>query len=174
MISVREAANAFIFFSLKAGDEPCTNMRLNKLLYFAQGYALQRFGEPLFDAEFEAWDFGPVLPEVYHKYKYCGDNPIAAMDDGLSPDDLAPDIQGLLIDVSLVMEQYSTSALVGMSHKKGSPWSAVERGGKIPTSAIADWFASREPKLVTMDARLAALPPAVPAFLDDWPGEWHD
>ena len=49
-----------------------TNLRLQKLLYFAQGWHLARFGRPLFDASIEAWPYGPVVPEVYRAYKEYG------------------------------------------------------------------------------------------------------
>lgn len=45
-------------------DETITEMKLHKLLYFAQRECLVQKDIPLFDAEFQAWRFGPVLPEV--------------------------------------------------------------------------------------------------------------
>lgn len=39
-------------------------MKLHKLLYFAQREALVRSGSPLFSATFYGWKYGPVLPEV--------------------------------------------------------------------------------------------------------------
>ena len=38
-----------------------TNLRVNKLLYFAQGECLRRLGYPLFDDDIEAWTYGPVV-----------------------------------------------------------------------------------------------------------------
>jgi Protein of unknown function (DUF4065) len=31
---------------------------------------------PLINNHFQAWEYGPVQPELYHKVKFCGDNPI--------------------------------------------------------------------------------------------------
>ncbi|MDR2615555.1 MAG: DUF4065 domain-containing protein [Oscillospiraceae bacterium] len=151
MISVHEAANTFVYFALNGGDEPCTNMRLNKLLYFAQGHALERFGKPLFAADFEAWDFGPVVPEIYRKYKCCGDNPIAATDDGFDPGVLPPEVQDLLAEVSVRYENLSTSALVKLSHRKGSPWFNAPRNEAIPIDAIGNWFSQSEPPLKSVN-----------------------
>lgn len=39
-------------------------MKLHKLLYFAQRESLVRSDRPLFDATFYGWKYGPVLPEV--------------------------------------------------------------------------------------------------------------
>jgi uncharacterized phage-associated protein len=46
-----------------------SNMKLLKLLYFAHGYCLAVFNRPLFKENFEAWQHGPVIPEVYAAYK---------------------------------------------------------------------------------------------------------
>lgn len=61
-------ANYLLYIMGEAFDD-LTNMKLNKLLYFAQGHYLQRYGKPLFDNAVEAWDHGPVVPEVYTAYK---------------------------------------------------------------------------------------------------------
>lgn len=53
-----------------------SNLKLQKLLYFAQGYSLAITGNPLFGEEIEPWDFGPVVPEVYRHYKMYGANEI--------------------------------------------------------------------------------------------------
>lgn len=45
-----------------------TPMKLQKLLYFAQGWAFAEWGRPLFDEPIEAWREGPVVPEVYTHY----------------------------------------------------------------------------------------------------------
>ena len=44
-------------------------MKLHKLLYFAQRESLIQLDEPLFSAQFEAWKYGPVLVEIRQLYK---------------------------------------------------------------------------------------------------------
>ena len=39
-------------------------LKLQKLMYFAQRESFALTGEPLFDNEFEGWIHGPVLPEL--------------------------------------------------------------------------------------------------------------
>lgn len=54
-----------------------SNLRLQKLLYFIQAYYLGIKNRlPLFEENFEAWDFGPVVPCVYHEFKSFGGNDI--------------------------------------------------------------------------------------------------
>jgi uncharacterized phage-associated protein len=42
--------------------------KLQKLLYYAQGYALALLGRPLFRDRIEAWDHGPVVPGVWQAH----------------------------------------------------------------------------------------------------------
>lgn len=44
-------------------------MKLQKLIYYAQAWALAWTEQPLFEEEFEAWRNGPVSPELYEKHK---------------------------------------------------------------------------------------------------------
>ena len=48
---------------------PISNLQLQKILYYIQREFLQQ-GEIAFPEEIEAWQFGPVVPEVYRQY--CG------------------------------------------------------------------------------------------------------
>lgn len=44
-------------------------MKLHKLMYFAQRESLIQTGEPLFDATFYGWKYGPVLKEIRSAFK---------------------------------------------------------------------------------------------------------
>ena len=54
------------------GGECLTNLKLQKLLYYQQGYHLAAFGTPLFEENVESWMYGPVVPVVYDTYAECG------------------------------------------------------------------------------------------------------
>ena len=56
------------------GGERLTNLKLQKLLYYQQGYHLAVFGTPLFDEQVEAWMYGPVVPCVYDEFSNSGSN----------------------------------------------------------------------------------------------------
>ena len=62
-------AATYLLYIMGEVFDDLTNMKLNKLLYFAQGYYLKKYGRPLFDNAIEAWEHGPVVPEVYSAYK---------------------------------------------------------------------------------------------------------
>jgi uncharacterized phage-associated protein len=50
--------------------ESITPIKLQKLCYYAQGYALAEDSE-LFPEDFQAWVQGPTIPNLYDKYKEC-------------------------------------------------------------------------------------------------------
>ena len=53
-----------------------SNLKLQKVLYFIQGFFFAVKNEECFKDEMIAWDFGPVIPEVYREFKYFGSNSI--------------------------------------------------------------------------------------------------
>lgn len=46
-----------------------TNLKLQKLLYYCQGFYLAIKDDPMFNERIEHWDNGPVVPEMYEEYK---------------------------------------------------------------------------------------------------------
>lgn len=55
---------------LKQTGKILDEMKLHKLLYFAQRESIAVSGEPLFKDIFEGWRFGPVCVSVRDKYHY--------------------------------------------------------------------------------------------------------
>jgi uncharacterized phage-associated protein len=53
-----------------------SNLKLQKLVYYAQSWHLAIHGTPLFEENFQAWIHGPVVPELYNQYKAFGWQPI--------------------------------------------------------------------------------------------------
>jgi len=53
-----------------------TPLKLQKLIYYAHGWHLALRDQPLIDELIEAWEYGPVVPNVYHEFKEFGNQPI--------------------------------------------------------------------------------------------------
>ncbi|GHS98669.1 hypothetical protein AGMMS50276_20890 [Synergistales bacterium] len=53
-----------------------TPLKLQKLLYYCQGYSLGLYEKSLFEEAIHAWPHGPVFISVYNKYKAFGGTPI--------------------------------------------------------------------------------------------------
>lgn len=79
---VMQVAHAFVAFCDEHGDL-ITNLKLQKLLYYAQGWHLGLYGAPLFREPLQAWIRGPVVPVVYDEFKRFGSKPIQL--EGLPP-----------------------------------------------------------------------------------------
>ena len=120
-----------------------SNLKLQKLLYFVQGFFLILKGEPCFDSRIEAWNFGPVVPDVYFKFRSCGSCGIPAVD---FADPIAGKDALLIDEVVDIFRKKSESALVSLVHGQ-DPWKdAYGRPGmhkEIKNKAIKNYFEER-------------------------------
>lgn len=110
--------------------ELISNLKLQKLCYYAQALGVVVRGEPFFSESLEAWQHGPVVPALYRKYKKHRNGAIPAIADL----DLAaydPQDAKLLNDVYEYYGQFSAWRLREMTHQE-LPWlNAYNRPKKI-------------------------------------------
>lgn len=131
MANVFDVAEFFVQLANESEDDQMTNLKLNKLLYYAQGAYLARTGRPLFHAQIEAWRYGPVIPEIYQKYRVCGKNPISSSE-VFDREYFQEDELEVLLDVMREFGQYTGSKLVTLTHMPDTPWSeAVNQNQKV-------------------------------------------
>lgn len=127
MIKAQDVAEYILAFANETG-ESVTNLKLQKMLYYAQAWHLANFSRPLFDEDFEAWVHGPVLPSLYHQFKQSGYAPIVT---GLREEDISTkfDDQTLnfLREVIRVYLPHGGYELELMTHKE-DPWVQARRG----------------------------------------------
>ena len=142
MPTARDVANHFL--SLAAVDEDgelLTHLKLQKLLYYAQGFHIAIFGRRLFPESMEAWDHGPVAPSIWHAFKALGSEPIPAPDnDGAAA--LSEEQRDLLNDVWNTYGQFSAWKLRNMTHEE-PPWHDAFRPGRnmpITDDALVRYF----------------------------------
>ena len=115
-----------------------TDLKLQKLLYYAQGIAIKYTGKPLFNENLVAWDLGPVVPKVYNKYKKYGKKPI---DEPIEkPNFENNDIEVILKDVYEDYGQFSASKLVKMTHDE-TPWKETPKNNVISIDKMRAFFA---------------------------------
>ena len=120
--------------------ELISHMKLQKLVYFCQGYFLALSGRPLFNESIEAWPHGPVCPRLYQSLKRYGSSPITAC---IDPDKINLDEQekSIIRMVYKAYGQYSSSRLRAMTHDDG-PWNNTDSGAEIPLDAMLSYFDS--------------------------------
>lgn len=115
-------ANYFIGLSLQNGDF-LNPMKLQKLIYFAHGWYLAVRKKPLISEQIEAWDYGPVIPVVYHKFKKYGNTPITEKyhieDDTIIIDH---DTIIFLDNIYNTYKKFNALQLSTISHAEGTPW----------------------------------------------------
>lgn len=51
---------------------PVTNLQLQKILFFVQGFSLAEYQSSLINGKFSKWQYGPVQQDVYHAFRDNG------------------------------------------------------------------------------------------------------
>jgi uncharacterized phage-associated protein len=151
-------------------NTPLSSMKLQKLMYYAQGWSLAITDEPLFNEQIEAWQWGPVIRSVYHQFKEFGNSPITKrakilqarrVDGHLNLRYVTPTIEKecdapeklartkvLLNKIWDVYNKYSPIQLSNLTHEEGAPWDQIvkryngnpPKGTDIPQSIIKRYF----------------------------------
>ena len=120
---------------LEHGDT-ISNLKLQKMMYYQQGFHLAYFGTPLFDEDIVAWQYGPVVPSVYQEYKSFESNSISTSKECIS---LSDDEEELFNNVYEEYNQFSAVALMKMTHEE-SPWKTTEINSVISRDKMAAFF----------------------------------
>lgn len=103
---------------------PISNLQLQKILYYIQREFLQQ-GAKAFSEEIEAWQFGPVVPEVYKQYCGFGAIPIRM----LYVVDLDSDYVKIINPIVEKKRLLNPWDMVSDTHSKGKAWDLIYRGG---------------------------------------------
>ena len=104
---------------------PISNLKLQKILYFVQAEFLVSTGNVCFTDTIEAWDFGPVVPSVYHRYKVYGSASIPYFPARVLGRILTRDLQ-IMDEIIDECAKFSASRLVDITHAQ-TPWKKAYR-----------------------------------------------
>lgn len=142
MADVKDIAECFLFLDEQNQGSGISNLKLQKLVYYAQGFFSALFDKPLFDEDIMAWQHGPVVPELYHLYKDYGRNPIPRVVD-FDTQKLDKDELDLITEVYEVFGPFEAWKLRNMTHEE-APWIDHEKAADvIPFDEIKDYFKTR-------------------------------
>ncbi|WP_237232733.1 Panacea domain-containing protein [Rothia nasisuis] len=129
-------------------DSDVTQMKLHKLLYFAQANYLASTGQRLFDAHIEAFEHGPVVESIRRHYEQFGRRIIVVADasqSGNGKQELPENIANYLDAIWSQFGEQSASQLRALSHKD-KPWSDNYHPGRlhsiIPDYEMRTWYAN--------------------------------
>lgn len=144
-----DIAKAFLERAQKDHEakQDISNMKLNKLVYFAQIVCLAIFGRAIHGNNTHAWDYGPVAPSLYKKIKQFGSRPISLAD---------PEVAQIFKDASKVeaveavksidivwgaLKGKTAVQLSMMTHRPGTPWEITyekNQYGVIPLALMKE------------------------------------
>lgn len=116
---------------------PITNLQLQKILYYIQVYFLQHDDIAFLDA-IEAWQFGPVVPNVYYYYCGYGAMPIISTHEIFIVESKDKSIINSIVESKRDLDPWK---LVEETHRKNGAWDQTYKNGSgnrkiIPTELI--------------------------------------
>lgn len=120
MENVLSVAKMFNTLYFSENGTNMDQMRMHKMMYFVQRESLMYNKNPLFDAQFEGWKFGPVLVEV--RNEYSTGNMFKSAQDNLSTN-----AQELIKHVYQHYNKMSSWQLSSLSHGEFS-WKHAREG----------------------------------------------
>jgi uncharacterized phage-associated protein len=144
-------AYAFVKKAIEEGS-PLTQMKLQKMVYFAQGIHLILHDEPLIKENFQAWKYGPVVPAIYHDYKFYGSSPINdtelvefdPKDNELINFGMDINAQESVNETWKILKDSNAIQLSNWTHNEDSPWHKHFVNGvndiDIPNVDIKNYF----------------------------------
>lgn len=119
----------FLLDKAKAEGRPIRQLKLQKLIYFCYAWYAGNKNDELFSEDIEAWQFGPVVREVYLEFKDAGAAPInrrATELDWKTFDLVEPEVPAELAEeLTPVWDTYkdkSDAWLVEATHAPSEPW----------------------------------------------------
>lgn len=125
---------------------PVTNLQLQKILFFLQcNYSKRHDGAMLFSDDFEAWQYGPVVPSVYFDYSDFGGTQITepvliSHSPGRGSFETHPLDQAIATDIAPYLSELLCRpawSLVDESHRSGGPWDITFNGGRGKRNVIS-------------------------------------
>jgi uncharacterized phage-associated protein len=153
MTTVFDVANYFLARNNNpVKRDSITALKLQKLVYYAQGHALAILGRPLFDESFHAWELGPVCIPLYERFKKLGkaapldrlyettveaDKALRAAQKPFAQNEI-----NLLEDAFSCYGGYTAWALSEKSHET-PPWKDAFPGREISRKAMKKFFSDR-------------------------------
>ncbi|MBO6827169.1 MAG: DUF4065 domain-containing protein [Sneathiella sp.] len=132
----------------KISNWTISNLKLQKLLYLAHLMYLGRTGKPLICDQFEAWEYGPVVPSLYHKVKIFGSDPISDIFHSVPDADDSTETEYLNAAYKS-LSNLPAGKLVAITHWADGAWAkSYEKGArnrKISNEDIMDEYSARTP-----------------------------
>jgi uncharacterized phage-associated protein len=119
-----------------------------KLVYITHGWFLAIKNRNLFNERIEAWQYEPVIPDLYHATKQFGRNeiPLNLVDDNFD-NGVDTDTKDFIKDVLNKYGHFDAFALSSLTHESGTPWDIIYNNyysdSEIPDELIRSHYLQR-------------------------------
>ena len=136
-----DIANKIIANTDITQGETISNLKLQKMLYYLQGFFIAVFDKKLFEEPIEAWQYGPVVRDAYFHFKEFGPGSIS-LKEGEKIISLTEPEAELFKDVMEEYGQFSAIKLMNMTHEE-LPWKKTfseNPQGEISYELLKEYF----------------------------------
>lgn len=145
MFDVFVISNYILYYAQEHGNA-VTNLRMQKTLYYLQGYIFKFAHVRLIKQDFVHWPYGPVILDSYYQYCHFVARPI--------DDEINEELVGKVLSnrniyqtIKKVLRKcfsINVRELVNYTHKE-APWVNTEADCEISFDAISEYFSSNDP-----------------------------
>ncbi|MEA5619687.1 type II toxin-antitoxin system antitoxin SocA domain-containing protein [Cronbergia sp. UHCC 0137] len=123
--NLKKVVNSILVRHRELFQESLSPMKLQKLCYYVQAiYMATHDGETLFQEDFEAWTYGPVIPDLYHEFKQYG---WKSIEDEVEVPEIEQEIEEFIELIVEAYGRYDGAALITMTHRE-EPWLDARKG----------------------------------------------
>lgn len=142
-----DIAKYIVHYCTVKKEQDISNLQLQKILYYVQGYFMKKYRLQAYNEEIYNWTYGPVTPAVYYEYNQYGGRKILIADEDIEAIDIVAKnkhdrrLIDKVIDKCLTL---SVGELVNKTHSE-APWSKTGTSDKIPIRLIDDYFDHNNP-----------------------------
>ncbi|MEK5209141.1 Panacea domain-containing protein [Psychrobacillus sp. FSL H8-0510] len=106
------------------------NVKMQKLLYYCQGYSYYMNQKPLFRDYFEAWPYGPSIPRIHRRFSIYGQNDIHSSEGEVDLPYLTDEEKKIIEHVWDDLGNYNVFALVNATLLE-DPWKLANEKGTV-------------------------------------------
>lgn len=121
-----------------------TNLQIQKILYIINLYFVGVYNKPLIKENFEAWDYGPVLPKLYKEINFFGADIVEDVFWNVKPLDKDTECYKIIEDIGTHLSTFTSSHLVKLTHRQGTAWDKHYKPGRrhitIPRESMLEEY----------------------------------
>ncbi len=128
----------------KTDNKPVTQLHIQKLMFLFEAYYMNMKDKPLYECNYQAWNFGPVATQLYKEFKRYGkDNIELTEEESNWGNEITDEKKKLMQELYNAFKDFSAMQLVNFTHAEGSPWKKAwdnQEYSTIKKEDMKQWF----------------------------------